>query len=135
MGEGAAVTCVPARRNWPNSPLLERPTRGANKQIAAQNEDKIARPVPFGVSFTADGQAGWISLPTDKRRTREQAKLIVNKAIERIPSDGNPHRKIMEWLLPRTTRGVRLLKPTSMPMAASRRRHAAPHLFENRAHG
>jgi len=33
----------------------------------------------------------------DKRRTEEQAK----KAMERIPSSGDPYRQIMRWLLPR----------------------------------
>jgi hypothetical protein len=41
----------------------------------------------------------WISLPKDKRQTEEQAKLL--KAMERIPSSGDPYRQIMKWLLPR----------------------------------
>jgi len=44
----------------------------------------------------------WTSLPRDKRQTEEQAKPFANKAMERIPSRGNPYRRVMSWLLPRT---------------------------------
>ena len=43
----------------------------------------------------------WMSLPKDKRQTEEQAKLFAKKAMERIPSSGDPHRQIMKWLRPR----------------------------------
>jgi hypothetical protein len=38
----------------------------------------------------------------DKRRTEEQAKPFAKKAMERIPSRGDPYRRVMSWLLPRT---------------------------------
>ena len=44
----------------------------------------------------------WI--PKDKRQTEEQAKPFAKKAMERIPSSGDPYRKIMRWLLPRIGR-------------------------------
>jgi hypothetical protein len=44
----------------------------------------------------------WMSLPRDRRQTLEQAKSFAKKAIERIPSSSDPHKKIMGWLLPRT---------------------------------
>jgi hypothetical protein len=44
----------------------------------------------------------WMSLPGDKRRTEEQAKPFAKKAMERIPSRGDPYRRVMSWLLPRT---------------------------------
>jgi hypothetical protein len=43
----------------------------------------------------------WMLLPKDKRQTEEQAKLFAKKAMERIPSSGDPYRQIMRWLLPR----------------------------------
>jgi hypothetical protein len=43
----------------------------------------------------------WMSLPKDKRQTEEQAKPFAKKAMERIPSSGDPYRQIMGWLLPR----------------------------------
>ena len=43
----------------------------------------------------------WMSLPKDKRQTEEQAKPFAWKAMERIPSSGDPYRQIMRWLLPR----------------------------------
>jgi hypothetical protein len=42
-----------------------------------------------------------MSLPKDKRQTEEQAKLFAKKAMEQIPSSGDPYRQIMKWLLPR----------------------------------
>jgi hypothetical protein len=39
----------------------------------------------------------WMSLPKDE----EQAKPFAKKAMERIPSSGDPYRQIMRWLLPR----------------------------------
>jgi hypothetical protein len=44
----------------------------------------------------------WMSLPRDRRQTEEQAKTFAQKAMQRIPSIGDPHRRIMSWLLPRT---------------------------------
>jgi hypothetical protein len=44
----------------------------------------------------------WMALPTDKRQTEEQAKPFAKKAMERIPSSGDPYRRVMSWLLPRT---------------------------------
>jgi hypothetical protein len=46
----------------------------------------------------------WMSLPKDKRQTEEQAKPFAEKAMERIPSSGDPYGQIMSWLLPRTGR-------------------------------
>ena len=43
----------------------------------------------------------WMSLPKDKRETEEQAKPFAKKAMERIPSRGDPYRQIMGWLVPR----------------------------------
>ena len=44
----------------------------------------------------------WMSLPKDKRKTEDQATAFARKAMERIPSSGDPYRQIMRWLLPRT---------------------------------
>jgi hypothetical protein len=44
----------------------------------------------------------WMSLPRDKRQTEEQARPFAKKAVERIPSRGDPYRRVMSWLLPRT---------------------------------
>ena len=38
----------------------------------------------------------WMSLPKDKRQTEEQAKPFAKKAMERIPSSGDPYRQINE---------------------------------------
>ena len=43
----------------------------------------------------------WRALPKDKRQTEEQAGPFAKKAMERIPSSGDPYRQIMGWLLPR----------------------------------
>ena len=43
----------------------------------------------------------WMSLPKDKRQTEEQAKPFAKKAMEGIPSSGDPYRQILRWLLPR----------------------------------
>jgi len=43
----------------------------------------------------------WMSVPKDKRQTEEQAKPFAKKAMERVPSSGDPYRQIMRWLLPR----------------------------------
>ena len=43
----------------------------------------------------------WMSLPKDKRQTEEQAKPFAKKAMERIPSSGDPYRQILRWLSPR----------------------------------
>jgi hypothetical protein len=34
----------------------------------------------------------WMSLPKDKRQTEEQAKPFAKKAMELIPSSGDPYR-------------------------------------------
>jgi hypothetical protein len=44
----------------------------------------------------------WMSLPRDKRQTEEQARPFAKKAVEQIPSRGDPYRRVMSWLLPRT---------------------------------
>ena len=46
----------------------------------------------------------WMSLPKDKRQTEEQAKPFAKKAMERLPSSGDPCRQIMRWLLCDTAR-------------------------------
>jgi hypothetical protein len=43
----------------------------------------------------------WMALPKDKRQSEEQAKPFAKKAMERVPSIGDPYRKIMGWLQPR----------------------------------
>jgi hypothetical protein len=43
----------------------------------------------------------WMSLPHDRRQTEEQAKPFATKAMDRIPSSGDPYRQIMGWLSPR----------------------------------
>jgi hypothetical protein len=43
----------------------------------------------------------WMALPKDKRQTKEQTKPFAKKAMERIPSSGDPYRQIMRWLVPR----------------------------------
>jgi hypothetical protein len=45
-----------------------------------------------------------MSLPKDKRQTEEQAKPFAKKAMERIPSSGDPYGQIMRWLLPRVAK-------------------------------
>jgi hypothetical protein len=57
--------------------------------------DLNMKPTRRGEKFIRE----WRSLPKDKRQTEEQAKLL--KAMERIPSSGDPYRQIMKWLLPR----------------------------------
>jgi hypothetical protein len=44
----------------------------------------------------------WMALPTDKRQTEEQVRPFAKKAMERIPSTGDPYRRVMSWLLART---------------------------------
>jgi hypothetical protein len=44
----------------------------------------------------------WMSLPKNKRENEEHAVAFAKKAMERIPSSGDPYRRIMGWLLPRT---------------------------------
>jgi hypothetical protein len=44
----------------------------------------------------------WMSLPKDKRATKEQAESFAKKTMERVPSSADPHRQIMTWVLPRT---------------------------------
>ena len=44
----------------------------------------------------------WMSLPKNKRESEEHAVAFAKKAMERIPSSGDPYRQIMGWLLPRT---------------------------------
>jgi hypothetical protein len=42
----------------------------------------------------------WMSLPKDKRQTEEQAKPFAKKAMERIPSSGDPYRQILGGCCP-----------------------------------
>ena len=44
----------------------------------------------------------WMALSEDKRQTEEQARAFAKKTMERIPSSGDPHQRVMSWLLPRT---------------------------------
>ena len=48
----------------------------------------------------------WMSLTPGERQTREQAAGFAAKAIaaNEIRCSGDPHRRIMAWLLPRTGR-------------------------------
>jgi hypothetical protein len=43
----------------------------------------------------------WMSLPKEKRQTKEQAEAFAKKAMDRVPSSGDPYERIMGWLLPR----------------------------------
>jgi hypothetical protein len=43
----------------------------------------------------------WMALPADKRQTEAQAGPFAKKAMERIPSNGDPYRQVMSWLSPR----------------------------------
>jgi hypothetical protein len=45
----------------------------------------------------------WMSLPTDKRQTEEQAAAFAIKTLEKhkFRCSGNPHHRIMAWLSPR----------------------------------
>jgi hypothetical protein len=45
----------------------------------------------------------WMSLPRDKRQTEEQAEAFAVKSLEKhkFRCSGDPHRRIMAWLLPR----------------------------------
>ena len=64
----------------------------------------------------------WMSLPKDKRQTEEQAKPFAKKAMERIPSSGDPYRQIMGWLLPRIgkpTLAKMVVRSHHSPLAAS----------------
>ena len=49
----------------------------------------------------------WMSLPKDKRQTREQAAEFAKKAVEQNElqaSRRDPYQRVMGWLLPRTGR-------------------------------
>jgi hypothetical protein len=49
----------------------------------------------------------WMSLSRDKRHTEQQATDFAAKSLERhkFRCSGDPRRRIMAWLLPRTGRG------------------------------
>ena len=57
----------------------------------------------------------WMSLPKDKRQTEEQAKPFAKKAMERIPSSGDPYRQILRCLPASVSRDrvIRSLTPRS----------------------
>ena len=61
----------------------------------------------------------WMSLPKDKRQTEEQAKPFAKKAMERIPSSGDPYRQIMRWLS-RLPRGIGVTRLRDAPAEWSR---------------
>ena len=43
-----------------------------------------------------------VDVASERQATdEEQAKPFAKKAMERIPSSGEPYRQIMKWLLPR----------------------------------
>ena len=46
----------------------------------------------------------WMSLPCDKRQTEEQAVAFALKSLEKhkFRCSGDPHRRVMAWLLPRS---------------------------------
>ncbi|HLZ66108.1 MAG TPA: hypothetical protein VKQ29_07745 [Aliidongia sp.] len=46
----------------------------------------------------------WMSLPREKRQTVGQATAFAAKAIEAhaLPCSGDPHQRVLAWLLPRT---------------------------------
>jgi hypothetical protein len=43
----------------------------------------------------------WMALAKDKRQSEEQAKPFAKKAMERVPSIGDPYPRSMRWLQPR----------------------------------
>ena len=43
----------------------------------------------------------WMSLPQQSRQREDQAASFATKAMPRVPSVQDPHRRIMRWLLPR----------------------------------
>jgi hypothetical protein len=46
----------------------------------------------------------WMSLPKEKRETKEQALAFAKSARDRVPGSGDPFAKIAGWLLPRLNR-------------------------------
>ncbi len=46
----------------------------------------------------------WMSMPKEKRATKEQAFAFARSAQDRVPSHGDPFAKITGWLLPRLNR-------------------------------
>jgi hypothetical protein len=46
----------------------------------------------------------WMSLPKERRKTKEQALAFANSAKDRVPCSGDPFTKITGWLLPRLNR-------------------------------
>ena len=48
----------------------------------------------------------WMSLPRDKRQSREQTATFAQKAIEKhqVRCSRDPYQTVMAWLLPRTGR-------------------------------
>lgn len=43
----------------------------------------------------------WMALPKDKRQAEKQAAAFATKVKDRVPCNGDPHQRIMGWLLPR----------------------------------
>jgi len=48
----------------------------------------------------------WMALPRDKRQTEEQVAAFAVKSLEKhkFRCSGDPHRRIMAWLSPRSGR-------------------------------
>ena len=48
----------------------------------------------------------WMALPRDKRQTQEQVAAFAVKSLEKhkFRCSGDPQRRIMAWLLPRSGR-------------------------------
>ena len=46
----------------------------------------------------------WMSLPRDRRQTKEQASDFALKSLEKhkFRCSGDPHQRILVWLVPRT---------------------------------
>jgi len=49
----------------------------------------------------------WMSLAREKRQTEEQAAAFAKISVEKheVPCSGDPHQRIMTWLLPRIGKG------------------------------
>jgi hypothetical protein len=46
----------------------------------------------------------WMSLPRDRRQTKEQAAAFALKSLgkHKFRCSGDPHQRILAWLVPRT---------------------------------
>ena len=103
--ESAPITCLlrlNQRHNAGQLPYLNRESIGAAVMLPSPTvlEQRILSMKPEHETRRKIIRE-WMSLPKDKRQTEDQAKPFAKKAMERIPSSGDPYRQIMSWLLPR----------------------------------